>query len=1185
MVYVKDTNQQKGDAKWQRGIFLTKTLSNDMYLTAVGGALRLSRSIKMLYPNWSEHLEEYRQVLTFPWQLEGAIGSRTFPVVRGELVTADSVPGLDDEAAEDPEDELPPCPIEDLVPVATSMRRMPPPPTAVVSAPATVPPTPEFVQRETAEDIAVADEGAEQAGLPVPSLQAPGPVTPGMESTIEVEMFGEEATNIGEPDAKRARLSTMRVGSETLVHVDEDGGDLLQEFETGEFSFPLDAGETCGIWESEDFNSVEREMTEDDLWQPHSALEPILDPEQLQRIDDYADSVEIDRLLGMKVIEWHSNYKGELGTQLSAKFVRSWRKKVRKVFDENGKLVSEAPGWLRRSRLVAREFNWLDVREDVYSPSSSSSIVKLLPALAMSDGFCEKAVLGTLDVADAFLQVPQPKPRVVKLGNVELVILMCLPGQRDAAKLWYQHFTNVLQKKFSATICTEQPCVLKIQRKCAMVLHVDDVLFLGEQQWLSEVFLPGLKEEFKLSSTMVDWNSGGSFEFLKRFHVVEPQYKEITVYPEEKHIHTMFEKYSKANGKAPKLCRTPCNNSSTSKPHETGMEQPLNETLSAEFRSLVGIAMYVSQERFDLQFATKSLASHLKSPTRQAWADLGRLVGYMKFSESFALRMGKTRRGSSFQGVMFGSETETQNNLIETYSDSDWSNRSTSAAVHVLNGIVIWSTSRTQKCISLSSTEAEWYAATSAVCDSLFLHHILSFLTDDEVGTVVLHTDNSAVKMLSNKLGAGRLRHIKGRLLWLQAKVLSGDLFIKQVKTLYNIADLNTKNLAKDRHHFLLHMLGFVQNGEKVGETEFTRVQAKEMLKQQVNVISENFFEETGQHRTTKANKMAKQFLRALSVFSVMSLAEGTWSPIKTVSDAMTGTVEKMQSKFIDALGQWHVFAVFVICMMMVVIFMNPGWTRSGRRNRDEETADMEPSPEPMVSRYRTTNRSLGLKFPQTLSDPIVRAEGIIVWLHHRCEKRISRGNKPTTNELRKQTLVEMISACSRGMSEREKLQMRESLHSMHDLTDDEESPRFGMSDNQVRDECRQAVQAFDFGMDAVRLERDAGTENFVVDAENAENSSGTETETEEQRRLRYYMAAVDEVSQPDLWEEIQADYRTENREFSQSNDSVESEEARRRRYLFSERNEVSDTELYDAWVEEIMVENRVTAYGESSGM
>ena len=52
---------------------------------------------------------------------------------------------------------------------------------------------------------------------------------------------------------------------------------------------------------------------------------------------------------------------------------------------------------------------------------------------------------------------------------------------------------------------------------------------------------------------------------------------------------------------------------------------------------------------------------------------------------------------------------------------------------------------------------------------------------------VILHTDNSAVKMLSNKLGAGRLRHIKGRLLWLQAKVLSGDLCIRQVKSHFSL--------------------------------------------------------------------------------------------------------------------------------------------------------------------------------------------------------------------------------------------------------------------------------------------------------------------------------------------------------------------------------------------------------------
>ena len=118
------------------------------------------------------------------------------------------------------------------------MRRLPPPPTAVVSAPATVPPTPDVSQLEAAEQRTFADEGVEQAGQPAPSLQVPGPVTPGMETTVEVEMLGE-TIETGEPEAKRARLSTMRVGSETLVHVDEDPGELLQQCDTGDFSWKL----------------------------------------------------------------------------------------------------------------------------------------------------------------------------------------------------------------------------------------------------------------------------------------------------------------------------------------------------------------------------------------------------------------------------------------------------------------------------------------------------------------------------------------------------------------------------------------------------------------------------------------------------------------------------------------------------------------------------------------------------------------------------------------------------------------------------------------------------------------------------------------------------------------------------------------------------------------------------------
>ena len=77
----------------------------------------------------------------------------------------------------------------------------------------------------------------------------------------------------------------------------------------------------------------------------------------MEKIDSYADQVETDRSMAMKVITTHEGSSGELGSQLSAKFVRAWRKKTRKVMDESGMVISEIPGWLRRSRLVALHVN------------------------------------------------------------------------------------------------------------------------------------------------------------------------------------------------------------------------------------------------------------------------------------------------------------------------------------------------------------------------------------------------------------------------------------------------------------------------------------------------------------------------------------------------------------------------------------------------------------------------------------------------------------------------------------------------------------------------------------------------------------------------------------------------------------------------------------------------------------
>ena len=106
---------------------------------------------------------------------------------------------------------------------------------------------------------------------------------------------------------------------------------------------------------------------------------------------------------------------------------RTWRKKTKVEVGQDG-ISRSYPAWMRRSRLVGRDFNFLSYREDCYSPASSSSVVKLLPSMALSDGFIRDAVLATLDVSDAFLQVPQPVPRKVSLDGQDFIILKCPSG-------------------------------------------------------------------------------------------------------------------------------------------------------------------------------------------------------------------------------------------------------------------------------------------------------------------------------------------------------------------------------------------------------------------------------------------------------------------------------------------------------------------------------------------------------------------------------------------------------------------------------------------------------------------------------------------------------------------------------------------------------------------------------------
>ena len=212
-----------------------------------------------------------------------------------------------------------------------------------------------------------------------------------------------------------------------------------------------------------------------------------------------ADEVEIQRLLGMGVLQKSCDFKGEISGTLTTRFVYDWRLKT---YDgDNSLWKGETKRWMQRSRYVAREFA-NDKRDDVYSPATGCHTSNLVPIVFLQmlkqlelselDKENYDVVLAALDIKDAFLQLPQQHVVSVNLHGTEYVVLRNLPAQRLGAKAWYWYFREYVTSSMNFEWCSVQPCLAKCEGNVFMV-HVDDLLFAGSRKFWTQKFLPTMQ--------------------------------------------------------------------------------------------------------------------------------------------------------------------------------------------------------------------------------------------------------------------------------------------------------------------------------------------------------------------------------------------------------------------------------------------------------------------------------------------------------------------------------------------------------------------------------------------------------------------------------------------------------------------------------------------------------------------
>ena len=296
-------------------------------------------------------------------------------------------------------------------------------------------------------------------------------------------------------------------------------------------------------------------------------------------------------------------------------------------------------------------------------------------------------------------------------------------------------------------------------------------MLLARRNWLTKTFQPAILAKFEASYEIAQ-SVGDKFSFLKREHMVVEE--GILVMPPKDHALKLAELLGV---KPRKISKVPCGKEILSQDDTA----PLDSVRASAYRSAVGVGLYISNDRPDICFTVRILAQWLCGPTELAWRCAQKLAAYLQHTTGYGTLIVAGATGESVTAP--GREGAT--NLLETCTDSDWSGnkrnrRSMSSASYFVNGTCVFTTCRTQKVVTLSSSEAEYYSLVSGAADSIFIKAVVSFMTGEHFD-LVLRLDNQAAKQLSLKQGCGRIRHIDGRYLWLQEKTADGTLKVRSI--------------------------------------------------------------------------------------------------------------------------------------------------------------------------------------------------------------------------------------------------------------------------------------------------------------------------------------------------------------------------------------------------------------------
>jgi transposase InsO family protein len=457
------------------------------------------------------------------------------------------------------------------------------------------------------------------------------------------------------------------------------------------------------------------------------------------------------------------------------------------------KIKHNADGTVERykARLVAKGYTQvagIDYGE-TFAPVVKYATIRVLLALAAA----QELELQHMDVKTAFLNgeleeeiYMVPPEGVLDEGEHGKVwrLHKALYGLKQSPRMWNKKLDDFMAAR-SFRRCEADPSVY-VKAGAIVAVYVDDLIICGPMRAVADI-----KAELGAAFEMKDL---GAVHWLLGIEVQRDG--RVVRLNHAKYIAELLATFRMADCKP---ASTPMAIDMLTADMCPRTDDERRAMAGVPYASAVGSLMYVMvATRPDLAAAVSVVSRYMANPGPAHWTAVKRILRYLRGTADWELRLSGDDTGSV---------------VLSGYCDADWAGdkdrrRSVTGYAFTLGtGAVTWS-SKAQHTVALSSTEAEYMAASHAAREALWLRELLRELGHEQATTEIKCDNQGAIALVKNPVHHQRTKHIDVQHHFIRELHERAVIALAYCETARMAADIMTKALGRDKHRECCAVLG-----------------------------------------------------------------------------------------------------------------------------------------------------------------------------------------------------------------------------------------------------------------------------------------------------------------------------------------------------------------------------------------